>query len=69
MNDTKYAYAIVEPHSSLDGLAQGPFRHANIMFGHASPVAHLQLGNVSGKINELLTISCPKYLIEMSLME
>lgn len=47
MNDTKYAYASDEPHVSLTGLpARGsharPFRHASIIFGHASPVAHLR---------------------------
>lgn len=44
MNDTKYAYAIGEPQSSPslpDLESHGPLRHANIMFGHASPVAHL----------------------------
>ena len=49
MKDTKYAYAIDDPHVSPGGLpALGshglPFRQANIMFGHASPVAHLQNG-------------------------
>ncbi len=45
MNDTKYAYAIDEPQVSSPFFAfesHGfPFRQANIMFGHASPVAHL----------------------------
>lgn len=46
MNETKYAYASVEPHVSCGPLlARGshgfPLRHASIMFGHASPVAHL----------------------------
>lgn len=48
MNDTKYAYAIGEPHSSPslpDFASHGPLRHANIMFGHASPVAHLEWSN------------------------
>lgn len=46
MNETKYAYAISEPHSSSPFLASGshglPFKQANIMSGHASPVAHLK---------------------------
>lgn len=57
MNDTKYAYAMGDPQSSpclFDFESHGPLRHANIMFGHASPVAHLQLGNVS-EIKKLLT--------------
>lgn len=44
MNETKYAYAIGDPQSSPcfpDFESHGPLRHANIMFGHASPVAHL----------------------------
>lgn len=46
MKDTKYAYAIDDPQVSPGGFpALGshglPFRQANIMFGHASPVAHL----------------------------
>lgn len=44
MNDTKYAYAIGDPQSSPclpDLESHGPLRHANIMFGQASPVAHL----------------------------
>lgn len=46
MNDTKYAYAIDDPQVSSPFFAfesHGfPFRQANIMFGHASPVAHLE---------------------------
>jgi hypothetical protein len=45
MNDTKYAYASEDPHESPSFLAFGsqglPLRHASIMFGHDSPVAHL----------------------------
>lgn len=46
MNDTKYAYAIDDPQVSPGSLpdfgSHGlPFRQANIMLGHASPVAHL----------------------------
>lgn len=45
MNDTKYAYAIREPHSSPVPFpacgSHAPLRQANIMLGHASPVAHL----------------------------
>lgn len=51
MNDTKYAYAIGDPHSSPtlpDFASHGPLRHANIMFGHASPVAHLELSTEGG---------------------
>lgn len=46
MKDTKYAYAIGDPQSSPclpDFESHGPLRHANIMFGQASPVAHLLL--------------------------
>lgn len=46
MNDTKYAYANEDPHVSPCLFALGshslPLRHASIMFGHDSPVAHLQ---------------------------
>lgn len=52
MNDTKYAYAMADPQSSpclFDFESHGPLRHANIMFGHASPVAHLQFGQCVGK--------------------
>lgn len=45
MNETKYAYASEDPHESPSFLAFGsqglPLRHASIMFGHDSPVAHL----------------------------
>lgn len=45
MNDTKYAYASEDPHESPSFFALGsqglPLRHASIMFGHDSPVAHL----------------------------
>lgn len=44
MNETKYAYAIGDPHSSPclpDFESHGPFRQANIILGQASPVAHL----------------------------
>lgn len=48
MKDTKYAYAMGDPQSSPclpDLESHGPLRHANIMFGQASPVAHLfQIG-------------------------
>jgi hypothetical protein len=49
MNDTKYAYASDDPHewlsssSFFDNVSHFlPFRHANIIFGHDSPVAHLK---------------------------
>lgn len=47
INDTKYAYASDDPQVSFGSLlarvSQGlPLRQANIMFGHASPVAHLK---------------------------
>lgn len=45
MNETKYAYASEDPHESPSFFAFGsqglPLRHASIMFGHDSPVAHL----------------------------
>lgn len=47
MNDTKYAYASEDPHESPSFFAFGshglPLRHASIMFGHDSPVAHLEI--------------------------
>lgn len=47
MNETKYAYAREDPHESPSFFAFGshglPLRHASIMFGHDSPVAHLQI--------------------------
>lgn len=48
INDTKYAYANEDPHDSPSLFAFGshalPLRHASIIFGHDSPVAHLQIG-------------------------
>lgn len=49
MKDTKYAYASEDPHESPSFFAFGshglPLRHASIMFGHDSPVAHLESGS------------------------
>lgn len=46
MKETKYAYASEDPHESPSFFAFGshglPLRHASIMFGHDSPVAHLE---------------------------
>lgn len=47
MNDTKYPYANVEPHSSFASfLALGShgrvFKQSSIILGHDSPVAHLK---------------------------
>lgn len=46
MKDTKYAYASEDPHESPSFFAFGshglPLRHASIIFGHDSPVAHLE---------------------------
>ena len=49
MNETKYAQASEDPHESPSFFAFGshglPLRHASIMFGHDSPVAHLSVVN------------------------
>jgi hypothetical protein len=54
MNETKYAYASEDPHESPSFLAFGsqglPLRHASIMFGHDSPVAHLLVFSEEEKI-------------------
>lgn len=54
INETKYAYAICEPHSSSPFLASGshglPFKQANIMSGHASPVAHLNPKEIKDRL-------------------
>lgn len=57
MKDTKYAYASEDPHESPSFFAFGshglPLRHASIMFGHDSPVAHLEVyesGNILTRV-------------------
>ena len=46
IKETKYAYASEDPHESPSFFAFGshglPLRHASIIFGHDSPVAHLE---------------------------
>lgn len=54
MKDTKYAYASEDPHESPSFFAFGshglPLRHASIMFGHDSPVAHLENCEIKSNI-------------------
>jgi hypothetical protein len=51
MKETKYAYASEDPHESPSFFAFGshalPLRHASIMFGHDSPVAHLEIDQIA----------------------
>lgn len=55
MKDTKYAYASEDPHESPSFFAFGshglPLRHASIIFGHDSPVAHLEYFEIIRDIN------------------